>query len=344
MLSDFSEQFAAGPGYLNSASLGLAPRAALSAMREVLVAWENGKCDPMSFEDPVSRSRAAFARIAGTRTESVAIVSQVSAASALVAASLPNSARVLCAEEDFTSLLYPFLTDSRLKVEVVPLEQIIDRIDTDVDLVAVSAVQSSDGRVIDLDDLATAATASNTRTYVDVTQGAGWLPLAATRFDVTSCGAYKWLCCPRGIGFVTVGEHADWLRPLYPGWYAGDDPWQSLYGPALHLAADARKFDLSPAWFDFVAATPALELIAETGIDRLHDHSVGLANHFRHLVEMPQSNSAIVSLESAAAHNLATAGITAATRAGRARLSFYGYNTTADTALAATALGSSVWN
>ena len=338
MLADFARCFSAGPGYLNTATLGLPPHEAIEALRRSLIDWEHGRCEPVAFDACVDRSRTAYAAIAGTQAGSVAIVGQVSVATALVASSLPNGARVLCAEEDFTSMLYPFLTDRRLRVEVAPLAQIVERIVPDVDLVAVSAVQSSDGRVIDLDDLVAAASAANARTYIDVTQGAGWLPIEASRFDVTSCAAYKWLCCPRGVGFITVGGDADWLTPLYPGWYAGDDPWQSLYGPVMQLAPDARKFDVSPAWFDVVAAAPALELIAATGVARLREHSVGIANHFRQLIEMPVSDSAIVSASTTAAHHLAPSGITAATRAGRARLSFYGYNTQADAELAAAAL------
>jgi selenocysteine lyase/cysteine desulfurase len=338
MLADFTRRFSAGPGYLNTATVGLPAPEGTEALRRSLIDWESGRCEPAAFDAFVNRSRAAYAAIVGAQTGSVAIVGQVSVAGALVASSLPDGSRVLCAEEDFTSMLYPFLTDRRLTVDVAPLSQIIERITPAIDLVAVSAVQSSDGRVIDLDDVVVAAAASNTRTYIDVTQAAGWLSIDASRFDVTACAAYKWLCCPRGVGFVTVGSHADWLEPLYPGWYAGDDPWQSLYGPEMQLAPDARRFDVSPAWFDFVAAAPTLELIAATGMARLGEHSVGIANHFRQLMGLPVSNSAIVSVATEAAHRLAPAGVTAATRAGRARLSFYGYNTPADAELAATAL------
>jgi hypothetical protein len=38
----------------------------------------------------------------------------------------------------------------------------------------------------------------------------------------------------------------DGLTPHYAGWYAGDDPWSSVYGGPLRLASDARRFDVSP--------------------------------------------------------------------------------------------------
>ncbi|MFV2038824.1 MAG: aminotransferase class V-fold PLP-dependent enzyme, partial [Acidimicrobiales bacterium] len=258
--------------------------------------------------------------------------------SGLVASCLEDGASVLCAEEDFSSLLYPFLADDRLNVRLVPLDQLLDEVVDETDLVAVSAVQSADGRVLDLEDLAEVCARTNTRTYVDVSQAAGWLPLGAERFDVMACGAYKWLCSPRGSGFVAVNPEAVWLRPRYAGWYSAEDPWQSLYGAPLKTAGDARRFNVSPAWFDFVGAARAVELLAEVGVDHIHRHSVELANQFRDLIGMKPSNSAIVSISTPRGGALEEAGIVAAVRAGRVRLSFYLYNTPADAELAASVL------
>jgi len=332
------QQFAGRSGYLNTATVGLPPRATMEAVSQALGHWEQGRCDPVEFDADVERARRAYARIAGTEESAVAILSQVSVASGMVAASLPDGARVLCPEEDFSSLLFPFLADSRLKVQTVPLARLLDAIGSDTDLVAVSAAQSADGRVIDLDALAEVAVATGTRTYVDVSQAAGWLPLDAGRFDVTACGAYKWLCSPRGSGFITVGPKADWLTPRYPGWYSGDDPWVSLYGPPLRMADDARRFNVSPAWFDFTGAAPAVELIADTGVEAINKHSVGLANDFRRRAGLAPSDSAIVSLDTPHGAALAEVGVAAVVRAGKVRLSFYLYSTSDDVNRAADAL------
>ncbi len=208
------KKFSGASGYLNTSSAGLPSSSTASCLRRALAAWEFGALDPSQFDVAVNRSRAAFAQIAETKVSSVGILSQVSVASAMVAASLPAGSTVLCAEEDFTSLLYPFLVDKRLNIKIVPLERLLDQVDNGVDLIAVSAVQSSDGRVLDLDALHEAAVNHNARTYVDTTQAAGWLKLDTDRFDVTACGAYKWLYSPRGSGFITVNATADWLRPI----------------------------------------------------------------------------------------------------------------------------------
>lgn len=326
----FHTQFPESRGYLNTASMGLGPRSAIDAVETALADWGGGRSDPADFDADVERARSAYARIAGTDATSVAIVSQVSVASGLVASSLPDGATVLCAEEDFASVLFPFLVEDRLDVRFVPLAELLDHIGPSVDLVAVSAAQSADGRVIDLSRLAEISKRNGTRTYVDVSQAAGWLPIDAHRFDVTAGGAYKWLLSPRGSGFITVGADADWLEPIYAGWYSGPDPWSSLYGPPLRLAEDARRFDVSPAWFDFVGAARSVELIADLGVEAINKHSVGLANRFRERMGFEPSNSAIVSLDTDRGDALAAAGIKAAARAGRVRLSFYLYNTVED--------------
>jgi len=331
-------RFASGPCYLNTATVGLPPTAAVEALQQSIGAWQAGDLDPFVFDDYVDRSRAAFSHLVGTDVGQVAIASQVSVVSGLVASSMPDGAKILAAAEDFASVLFPFLADDRLDVSLVPLDSLVDHVDSSVDLVAVSAVQSSDGRVIDLDALASAAADAGARTYVDITQGAGWLPIDAGRFDVTSCGAYKWLCSPRGSGFMTVAAGCDWLQPRFANWYSGDDPWTSLYGAPLRIAEDGRRFNVSPAWFDFVGAAIATELLAEVGVDAINEYSVGLANKFRERLGLQPSNSTMVSLESDHDAALEDVGIKAAVRAGRVRLSFYLYNTTDDVDLAASVL------
>lgn len=319
------------PGYLNTATLGLPPHASVDVFRGLLDEWEEGRCDPRSFDTDVARCREAYASIAGTVPSTVGIVSQVSVVSGLVAASLPEGATVLVAEEEFTSVIFPFLADRRLSVRTVPLRHLLEEVGEEVDLVAVSAVQSSDGAMLDLDHLHHVAQRTETRTYVDVTQAAGWLPLAASRFDVTACHAYKWLCAPRGAGFMTVGPGAgDWLRPVAAGWYGGEDPWDSIYGPPLRLARDARRFDLSPPWFSFAAAVPALEILADIGPEAIGAYDLALADRFRSAVGLGPGGGAIVAIERDAGPALREAGISAAMRAGGVRLSFHLYNTEAD--------------
>ena len=132
----------------------------------------------------------------------------------------------------------------------------------------------------------------------------------------------------------------DDLTPHYAGWYAGDDPWSSVYGGPLRLAVDARRFDVSPAWHAWVAAAPAVRLLAQVGTQSLHRHALGLANRFRAGIGLEPGDSAIVSLPTngAAADAMAAARITASARAGRLRLSFHASTSDQDADFAADVL------
>ena len=63
-----------------------------------------------------------------------------------------------------------------------------------------SLVQSANGKVADVEAIVEAAAAHDVLTFCDGTQGIGVHPFDASRFDVTGCHAYKWLCSPRGVG------------------------------------------------------------------------------------------------------------------------------------------------
>lgn len=327
--------------YLDAASYGLPPKAALGALAAATGAWADGSYEPADCDLQVEAARAGFARLYGVGREDVAIGHQVSPMVGLVAASLPPRARVLVADGDFTSLLFPLLAVG-CRLSTVPLERLAEAVDHDTALVAVSAVQSADGRVADLDAIATAAGESGALTLLDATQACGWLPFDAGRFSIVVAGGYKWLCHPRGTAFMTVApELRERIVPVTAGWYSGEHPWDTCYGTPLRLAADARRFDVSPAWLSWHAAAAAIALFEEVGIEAIHRHDVALANRLRDGLGLEPGNSAIVSIDvgTAAGDRLRAAGVKASVRAGRVRLSCHLYNDTEDVDRALEVLG-----
>jgi selenocysteine lyase/cysteine desulfurase len=271
----------------------------------------------------------------GVVPERVSVGATASEFVGLVAASLPDGARVLVPDVEFTSTLFPFLVQEEcrgLTVRTLPPSQIAEAIDARTDLVAFSAVQMSSGEVADLDAIVAAAAHHGAATLVDATQACGWLPLDAARFGAVVCGAYKWLMSPRGTAFMVVGDALqEAMVPHSAGWYAGEDVHDSYFGPPLRLASNARRFDTSPAWFSWVGTQPALELVNRIGIEHVNAHNVALANRFRAGLGLEPSNSAIACVDLPdAAERLEHAGIQAAVRGGRLRVSCHVYNDEAD--------------
>ena len=320
--------------YLNTASYGLPPKPAWDALQAALADWQGGRTSWEHWGVPGEEARASFARLVGVPVETVAIGANVSTLIGLVAASVPDGARVLVPDVEFTSLLFPFLVQEHrgVTVRLVPAADLAAEIGPDVDIVAFSAVQMASGEVADLDGIASAAAEHGVLTVVDATQAVGWLPFASTRFDVVVAHAYKWLMSPRGTAFMAIRpERMDAVVPHAAGWYAGEDPLQTFFGGPLRLAASARRLDTSPAWFMWVATAAALGVIEQVGVDAIHRHDVALANRFRAGLGLEPSNSAIVFCDiEGAADKLERAGIRAAVRGGRLRTSWHVYNTQDD--------------
>ncbi|WP_320776037.1 aminotransferase class V-fold PLP-dependent enzyme [Streptomyces sp. CRN 30] len=322
--------------YLNTASTGLPPARTAAALRDVVAATAAGQQGDW-FAD-VEACRAAFARIAGVPADRVATGASVAVYCGLIASSLPTGAEVLTAEGDFSSLVNPFHVRGDLKVRAVPLERIAESVRPSTALVALSAVQSADGRIADLAAVREAARAHGARTLVDVSQSAGWLPLTAGDFDLVVSVGFKWLLGPRGVAFLVVPEDLGGLTPVFAGWVAGERPWDSTYGPVGELARSARRFDESPAVFSYAGARHSLALVEELGVAAVGAHDVALADRFRAGVRslghepVPAPGSAIVSVPGLGHRQpgLVRAGIVVSDRAGHLRVAFHLYNTAAD--------------
>jgi selenocysteine lyase/cysteine desulfurase len=339
---DWTSRWDPEPGWLDTASYGLPPLTAYDALQQALEDWRGGRTSWEVWDTSTGLARASFARLVGVAVDRVAVGTTVSGFLGLVAAQVPAGTTVVVPDCEFTSNLFPWLVqrDRGVEVRTVPLGHLAEEVGPGTSVVAFSVVQSSTGALAAVEEICSAARAVGALVVVDATQAVGWLPFDASRFDVVACAAYKWLMAPRGAAFMTVGERVqDLLRPTSAGWYAGADVHTSYYGPPLRLAEDARRFDLSPAWFAWVGAAPALATVEEIGVDRINAHDVALANRFRAGLGLPPADSSIVSASVPdARERLTRAGIRAATRAGALRASFHAYTTEQDVDAALDAL------
>ncbi|WP_042419945.1 aminotransferase class V-fold PLP-dependent enzyme [Streptacidiphilus anmyonensis] len=334
-----AREFAPGTVYLNTAGMGLPPARTVAALTEALAAQAAGRGDVVGYDGPVNAARRAFARLAGVAERHVAIGATTAEHVAVVAAALPEGAEVLVAAGEFTSVTAPFQHRPGLRVRVAPLERLAEAVTDTTALVAVSVVQSADGRLVDLGAVREATRRVGARLLLDATQAAGWLPLAphAADADYVVCGAYKWLLAPRGVAFLVVAEDAmPGLRPIAPGWYAGEDPWAACYDEVV-LARSARRFDHGPAWLPFIGAERSLALIEELTPALIGAHDRALAarcrDGLRALGHRPvEADSAIVSVSGLGdvAKQLAEDGIKVSARAGGLRIAFHLYNTEAE--------------
>lgn len=346
-LPELQQRYPRVPGYLSACTAGLPAVATTAALRAFVDDWSTGALDPKRISAQVEACRELFAHLVGVAPDRVAIGSQASQLASVAATAVPDGGEVLCVAGDFASLTHPFeqLRSRGVRVRYAELEHLAAAIDARTSLVAWSHVQSATGAVSDATAIAAAARSVGALTCVDLTQAVGWLPVDASAFDVTICHAYKWLSAPRGSAFMTVRAGVDAaLTPLAAGWYSADDPWSSCYAGHTPLAADAGRFDLSPAWPVVAGTVAALETISSIELREVHDHAVGLANSARRVLGLAPGDSAIVAWPDRDGSDLAAltgAGIVASGRAGNARIAFHLWNTDDDVARLRSALGRS---
>jgi selenocysteine lyase/cysteine desulfurase len=329
--------------YLNTATYGLPPRSAHDATIEALADWRTGRTSEDEWEAATERARATFARLIGVDPSDVACGATVSELIGLVAASLPDGARVLTAENDFASTLFPWTVHANrgITVESVPLDSLVDSVGERHAIVAVSHVQAHSGAVVDLVRLVERCKAKGAMLCVDATQACGWLDTSARDVDFYVCHAYKWLLSPRGAAFMAVRrDRREFVRPLHARWWATDEPNNNLFGlPNRISRTSARRIDTSPAWFSWVGTAAALDVIERAGVAAIEAHDMRLARRFCDAMGLGAPVSPIVYMDARADFaRLLEAGIRASVRAGRVRLSFHLYNTDDDVDRAVAAL------
>ncbi|MES2170949.1 MAG: aminotransferase class V-fold PLP-dependent enzyme [Actinomycetota bacterium] len=333
-LATARSSFDAGRDFLAVASVGIPTRETAAALRDDLDLWATARRDPQDYDPIVESTRDHFARLVGVGADRVACGSQTSVMVSVLAAAVPDGAEVLCVNGDFSSIVFPFLQRPSIAVRNVELSDLASAIGDDTWLVVFSHVQSATGVVADVDAIVAAAAAHDAYTLCDVTQSAGVHPVDASLFDATVCHSYKWLCAPRGVAFLTLSERFQaQLVPLQAGWYAGDDVWKSCYGPSMHLAADARAFDVSPAWPAWAGAQPAIAMFADLDISEVWEYTSGLGDALCDGLGIPQQHQAIVTWadpDGGDLGKLTAVGIRASGRAGRLRAAFHLWNDDVD--------------
>src|SRR6185437_3864843 len=330
------------PGYLSTASFGIPCPAAVEAVTHITTAWASGTLGFGSWLTEAQLARASIARLLSVPPDQVALGTSTALLLSSIATSLPDNSRVLAPVKEHNSNLIPYLNQAHrgVTVELVPLPELADRVNSSTTLVSCIAVQSLTDEVADIAAIRAATRPSGPIFCLDGSQACGWLPLSGASADVVVCSVYKWLCSPLGGAFlVMTPEIADRFRPATPGWVACIDPMAAPYGTEFSLAPGARKFDTVPNLVSMLAVRRSVDAIVQLGIETVREHDVALANRFRNGLQMDSSNSAIVTLPwEGGAAKLAQAGIRATEWCGILRLSFHLHNSEADVDQALTVL------
>ncbi len=271
--------------HLLSHSLGPVPRAARESMIAYYDAWEHHTSEDAwatSWWELSRRVGDRIARIVGGAPGSVQIQPNASLAMATVSScfDFKNSRnKVVTTALDFPSMEYFWDAQRQIgaRVEVipsadnvsVPLERILDAIDSDTCLVALAHTSYCSSWRVDVRAIVERAHAKGAQVLLDVYQSAGVVQLQAAEWNVDFLigGTIKWLCGGPSCGYLYVRPDLQRdLRPRLTGWVAHDSPFEFAHAPMRYARSVRRFAQGTPSIPALYSAIPGLEIIEAVGV------------------------------------------------------------------------------
>jgi selenocysteine lyase/cysteine desulfurase len=227
--------------------------------------------------------RQTSARLLNAHADEITFVKNTSEGINYVANGIPwvTGDNVVSTTMEFGANVYPWLNLEPRGVRLkrvpdeegrVPFGSLAAAIDKRTRVVAISAVQWSNGFRTDLTRLGELCQEKGVLLLVDAIQALGVHPIdvRAMNIDFLAADGHKWLCGPEGAGvFYCRRELIGHLRPTEPGYLCvkhGYDTQEAKFD----LHNDARRFDSGVYNLAGIAALGAsIDLLLEVGIDEV---------------------------------------------------------------------------
>ena len=279
--------------HLLSHSLGPVPRAARESMLAYYEAWEQHTSEDAwasSWWEMSARVGDGIARILGGAPGSVQIQPNASVALSAViscfdfASSKRN--KVVTSALDFSSMAYIWEAQTRIgaRVEIVasddgvtvPLNRILDAIDDQTALVALSHVSFRSSYRVDAEAIVERAHRHGALVLLDVYQSAGALELKAADWEVDFLigGTIKWLCGGPACGYLYVRPDLQKnLKPRLTGWVAHEAPFDFSPAPMRYDDSVRRFAQGTPSIPALYSVLPGLQIIEEVGVPTIQAES-----------------------------------------------------------------------
>jgi isopenicillin-N epimerase len=254
------EGFLLDPGvvYLNHGSFGACPVSVFEEYQRLQRRLEEGPTDFFTRryarwfwgepEGPglMAEARAALADFVGARPEDLVFAPNATSALNAVIRSLRFAPEdeVVTTSHEYGAITRTWkFTGARLLV--CEPEELVERIGPKTRAVSVSHITSPTARVLPVEAICAAARAVGALAIVDGAHAPGQVPvdLEALGADVYAGNCHKWLCAPKGSGFLWARpEHQDWIEPLVISWGYREDAdfaerhgWAGTRDPTAYL-------------------------------------------------------------------------------------------------------------
>jgi cysteine desulfurase / selenocysteine lyase len=345
--------------YLNNASIAPMSEPVLAAVNAFLHdVRDNGRNNyPTWCRYSEERIKARVAQLIGARASEIAFVKNTTEGLVTVANGLDwrEGDNVVLPRFEYPSNVYCWMRLARLGVSIrwvepqdgrVPVDAIAEAIDARTRLVSLSAVQFSNGFRHDLAATSELCRKRGVLLNLDAIQwvGALALDLSDLAVDFLAFGGHKWLLAPIGTGIFYCSANAlDRLQPPHVGYHSVEKSEAHLDYDLTAYRPGAARFEAALENFPGIwGLDAAVKILLGLGPRRVQDHILalnayaaeGLRSRGWQIASPWQADerSGLLSFFSPTAQaedletRLRTAGVDAAVRNGKLRISPSYYN------------------
>ncbi len=273
---------------------GVAPlsRRAAEAMRTYVTEAETTSYVGQRWYKHAEHVRKLSAKLINANADEVAFVKNTSEGLAFLANGLKwmTGDNVITTNVEFPANIYPWMNlqcrGVQLKTVIeengrVPVDRIIETIDSRTRVVSISAVQFASGYRADLATLGEACQDKGVILCVDAIQALGVLPIdvQAMHIDVLSADGHKWMCGPEGAGiFYCRKELLGHVKPSTVGWTCMKNA-HDFGNYQFEFLDDARRFECgSYNLAGLYGMGASIELFLEVGIEHIWSHVKALTD------------------------------------------------------------------
>jgi len=283
--------------YLDTSSIALMPEPVKRAFNEF-----NDKINyagTVSFDEEaeinsVEGARTALAEHFNCRTENIAIISSATEGLCQVAWGLQPKGKIIVVDMDHPTTVTPWTRIARYtgaeeyfirtmdNPAGLTTKDVIDAIDENTSIVAVSHAQYSNGLVLDIASLAKACHEKGALCVVDASQSTGIVPIDLSKMevDVLVTTGYKWLCGPFGAAGLYIRDTLmEKIEPTFVGWRTMRNPYH-FDATRYEYNEGMRKYEYSTMSYSAgFALGEAVKYMNMLGIDNIRKQALKVANY-----------------------------------------------------------------
>jgi isopenicillin-N epimerase len=244
--------------FLNHGAFGACPRPVF----EVYQRWQRElEREPVEFlqrrlPDLLAEARAALGAYVGAKPDDLTFVPNASTAvnTAARALDLQPDDEVLATDLEYGAMNFTWL-ETKARYSTVPWDELFERVTERTRVLYVSHITSGTALLLPVEELVARGRELGLITIVDGAHAPGHVPLAveAIGADFYAGNCHKWLCAPKGAGFLWVRpEWQERVHGTIVSWGYSDDRNTFLTRTEYQGTRDPSAYLSVPAAIEFV--------------------------------------------------------------------------------------------